>query len=510
VIAARRDDPRPRWRLGPGREALQAAAAFACLVVAGRPAGPWWAAVVGAALLWSLFVRAPPARAAAWGAVALLPVPALGYEGLRLHDPPAWVAVSLGVAVAYGVAGAVSAGLLARAWPAAPPAARPLAWPCAWSLLDLVAVHAWPWPLPFPVTAGYLLVGGPYVALAALGGPVALGVAWWTLGGALACARGGVGAGRRGWWGAAAGLTLLTVGLQAWVDARPVGPPRTVAIVQLPGPMAVVAAGAVRPAVEDAARLADFAAQAATLPADLHVWAEGALGTALLAGTEPLARVARSLGAPILAGALRRGADGGWRNSAALADRSDARFVVDKRRLVPGYEDWLTAGVGERWPVRTAGWRIGVLLCWESLFLDEAAARVREGADLLAVLAHDGWAAGTATPWWHARAGRLVAWSIGRPVVVAAHDGPSMVWGHDGRLLAQAPEGAARLAVAVAAPTAWRTPYVVAGVPGLAAAWGLAVGAFAAVAVRRSRGAGLHPRPGPGGQGCGASGPQAA
>jgi apolipoprotein N-acyltransferase len=510
VTAARRDAPAPGGGRGPGREALHAAAACACLLVAGRPAGPWWAAIVGAALLWSLLERAPPRRGAAWAAWALLPVPALGYEGLRLHDPPTWVAVSLGVAAVYGVAGAASAGVLARAWPAAPPAVRPLAWPCAWSLLDLLAVHAWPWPLPFPVTPGYLLVGGPYVALAALGGPVALGVAWWTLGGALACARGGVGPGRRGWWGAAAGLTLLTLGLQAWVEGRPVGPPRTVALVQLPGPMAVVGDADVRPTSEDAARLAAFAAEAAALPADLHVWGEGALGTALLAGEEPLARVAGSLGAPVLAGALRLGADGGWRNSAALADRGGALFVVDKRHLVPGYEDWLTAGVGERWPVRAAGWRIGVLLCWESLFLDEAAARVRDGADLLAVLAHDGWAAGTATPWWHARAGRLVAWSVGRPVVVAAHDGPSMIWGHDGRLLAQAPEGPARLAAAVAAPASWRTPYVAAGVPGLWAAWGSAVAAFAVVVARCARGAGRPLEPGAGGQGCGASSPQAA
>jgi apolipoprotein N-acyltransferase len=197
-----------------------------------------------------------------------------------------------------------------------------------------------------------------------------------------------------------------------------------------------------------------------------------------------------------------------------LADPHQALFAVDKRWLVPGYEDWLTPGIGERWPLRTAGWRLGVLICWESLFLDEAIDRARRGADVLVVLAHDGWANGTGTPWWHARAGRLVAWSAGRPVVVASHDGPSMVWAHDGRLLAAAEPGPAGLVARVAAPIGWRTPYVWLGSAGLAAVWVAVVVAWIAASWRAApRRAALRRAAGapPGlGQGCGASGPHAA
>jgi predicted amidohydrolase len=185
-------------------------------------------------------------------------------------------------------------------------------------------------------------------------------------------------------------------------------------VVQLPGAIAPPAPGTTQPRPADAERLLAYAARAAPLAADLHVWPEAALGTALVGGPEPLARVARELGSPVLAGAFRLADDGTWRNAVALADPRGATFAVDKRMLVPGYEAWLTPGVGERWPLRAAGWRIGVLVCWESLFLDAAAERVRDGADLLAVVAHDGWAAGTGTP-VVARAGGAAPRLRGRP-----------------------------------------------------------------------------------------------
>jgi apolipoprotein N-acyltransferase len=197
--------------------------------------------------------------------------------------------------------------------------------------------------------------------------------------------------------------------------------------------------------------------------------------------------VALDLDAAVVAGAFRRTHEGAWRNAAALADRHGALFAVDKRRLVPGYEDWLTPGIGERWPLRAAGWRLGVLICWESLFLDEALDRVRRGVDVLLVLAHDGWANGTATPWWHARAGRLVAWAVGRPVVVASHDGPSMAWSFDGRALAETGPGPGALRVEVAAPVGWRTPYVGLGPRGLAAIWCAGLLAWWAASLRAAR-----------------------
>jgi apolipoprotein N-acyltransferase len=241
----------------------------------------------------------------------------------------------------------------------------------------------------------------------------------------------------------------------------------------------------------------------ATRGVDLHVWPESALGYVAPEALPGLADAARALGAPVLAGGYRPDADGGWRNSVALATDEAATWVLDKRHLVPRYEAWLTAGVGERWPARAAGLRWGVLVCWESLHLGAALDRAR-AADVLVVLTHDGWAGATATPWWHARSGRLLAWSTGRPVVVASHDGPSMAWSHDGRLLATALGGDAGLTVALAAPSAWTTPYARLGPRGVAsvvaAGW---TALLAAGLVRRAVAAARR-------QGCGASGPHAA
>jgi apolipoprotein N-acyltransferase len=477
-----------------------AAAAAGLLALSGLQGGPWWSALAAGGLLWPRLARASWPRGAIVAAIALLPVPMIGYEGLRAYDPPAWWAVSAAVAAGYGAIGGVAAGLAGRVWRSAPLAWRPLPWIAAWSGLDLLVTHAQPWPLPFPVTVGYALVGGPLVALAALAGPAGLGVVWGVLGVAAAgLGRGAFGLpGARGWWPAAAVSLLAAAGLQAAASAAPTGPPRTVAVLQVPDGEAIVHE-----------RLAAFGAAAAALRADLHVWPEAALAREVAEDPAPLIVVARALDAPVLAGAFRRSHDGGWRNAAVLADRHHALFAVDKRWLVPGYEDWLTPGIGERWPLRVAGWRLGVLICWESLFLDEAIDRARRGADVLVVLAHDGWANGTGTPWWHARAGRLVAWSAGRPVVVASHDGPSMVWGHDGRLLAVAEPGPAELVARVAAPIGWRTPYVRLGSAGLAAVWVAVVVAWIAASWRAAprRAAGASPGLG---QGCGASGPHAA
>jgi apolipoprotein N-acyltransferase len=89
-------------------------------------------------------------------------------------------------------------------------------------------------------------------------------------------------------------------------------------------------------------------------------------------------------------------------------------------------------------------------------------------------------------------------------VVVASHDGPSMVWSHDGRLLGMATGAEAGLIVALAAPSGWTTPYARFGPRGVAS--GVAAGWAALLAAGLARRAVAAARR----QGCGASGPQAA
>ncbi|MFN2322857.1 MAG: nitrilase-related carbon-nitrogen hydrolase [Trueperaceae bacterium] len=495
-----------------GREDRAAAivrlvAAVALVAWACRPDGPWPASLVGAALVWPDLVRGSGPRAAATAALLLVPVPASAFEGLRVHDPGAWAAAAVVWSAAYGAVGALGGWVVGRVWARA---VRPVGWAAAWAALDAAVVHGVPFLATVPVVPGYLLLDGPLVAWAAVGGPVALGVAWVVLGAALAGVVGGFGAAQGGAaarvaWGAAA--LALAGGAHAWTFAAgrtPTFPSLTVAVAHGVGDEAALAATRTDPDAATGIVAALVERAPASTAVDLHVWPESALGYVAPEALGGFADVARTLGAPVLAGGYRRDAEGGWRNSVVLATTAVATWVLDKRHLVPRYEAWLTAGVGERWPVRVAGRRWGVLVCWESLHLGAALERARS-ADVLLVLTHDGWAGATVTPWWHARSGRVLAWSTGRPVVFASHDGPSMAWSHDGRLLGLAAGTELGLTMALEPPSNWTTPYARFGPRGVGsvvvATWALLLGT---VLARRASAAAARR------QGCGASGPHAA
>lgn len=476
--------------------ALLAAALIATALQSG---GPWWCALLGGALLWRLLEHGGAglpglARRSAWVALALLPLPAYGYQGLLSLAPWAWFAL-LPVACLYAVVGAAASWCLARRQRAVVMGATPLGWCLGWLGLDLTLSHAAGAWLPVPVTIGYLMVDGPLVALAALGGPTALALGWVSSSAALAAlplrpgARGhSLGRSTVLCCLVAACCWLAVWALQQTASRAELGEARLVAVQQGLASEEELARTRQEPEVADALLRAYLQAAealgAALGPVDLHVWPETALGFALADGAGPLAEASLRLGTPVLAGAYRPATGLGqdrtipaearqpaWHNSVALADGHRAGFVVDKRRLVPLYEAWLQPGLGELWPVRAAGLRWGVLICWESLFLDLALERTAAGAQALLVLIHDGWAGRTVTPWWHARSGRLVAWASGRPVVMASHDGPSMAWSHDGRLLATTEDGADGMAAALRAPLDWTTPYLRWGPGGVAVAY---------------------------------------
>ncbi len=494
--------------------------AIALVAWACRPDGPWGASVVGAALVWPDLVRRSWPQAATTAALLLAPVPATAFEGLRVHDPTAWVAVVAAWSAAYGAVGALGGWILGRGrvattgpacWPRTLGWARPMGWAAAWAALDAAVVHGAPVLAAAPVTPGYLLLTSPFVAWAAVGGPVALGVVWVALGVALATVLGGFGDGRGrsaaavGWGVAALAVAVGALALDLAAGRAPTAPVRTVAVTHGVGDAAALAATRDDPDASAALAAALADRGRASVGVDLHVWPESALGFVAPEALPDLVATARGLGAPVLAGGYRPDADGAWRNAVVLATAGAATWVLDKRYLVPRYEDWLTAGVGERWPVRVAGRRWGVLVCWESLHMGAALERAR-GADVLLVLTHDGWAGATATPWWHARSGRLLAWATGRPVVVASHDGPSMAWSHDGRLLALAGSDAPGFTVGLAAPIGWTTPYARFGPRGVGLAVAVAWAALLASTAVACRSAAAATRA----QGCGASGPQAA
>jgi apolipoprotein N-acyltransferase len=463
------------------------------MALAGQPelGMGWWSLLAGT-LLWRVILVAGQVRAALATLLIFTPIAASGYEGLRNFSPLLWWACALLLAALYAAAPLLLGGFLKRIRPgprgegaaregaarAGGPRDVALTYLLAWVAIDLLLSHAVPFPIPFPVTLGYALVQTPWVSLAALGGPAALALSWSVLTLALATLAPLVSAVEptvgprerihRGLlWLMALLVTLGAALLTLMAGRTPLGSQATVQITQVPEAELV-----------DGERLAAYLNAAQHVdhqnPIHLHVWPEAALGSDLAAQPAALQQAAQQLGGSILSGAKRQLSSGAWLNSAAAADAVGVRYVLDKRWLVPIYEAAFEPGAGERWPLFVADWRVATLICWESLFLDEARRRVRPGADVLVVLAHDGWAHGTLTPRWHALAGRLLAWSLGRPVLFASHEGPSMVWSFDGRLLAESSAGRDQLRLALAPAAHWTPPYLHLGAGWLWFCWGVA------------------------------------
>ena len=130
--------------------------------------------------------------------------------------------------------------------------------------------------------------------------------------------------------------------------------------------------------------------------------------------TRPLGRMEEAVGAPVLFGAWGAGETEAARyNSAFLwAGGGTAAWRYDKRRLVPLVErvplrlpvGW---GLGEEGEyavggpaasLEVGGSRMGVLICYESLFEELARDYRRGGADVLVNLTNDAWFGGE--PWW--------------------------------------------------------------------------------------------------------------
>ncbi|MFH0810523.1 MAG: apolipoprotein N-acyltransferase [Pseudomonadota bacterium] len=80
--------------------------------------------------------------------------------------------------------------------------------------------------------------------------------------------------------------------------------------------------------------------------------------------------------------------------------------------------------------------RVGVLICFESIFADLAREAVGGGATILAVITNDAWFGGTSAPYQHFSMSVLRAVETRRAVVRAANTGISGLIGPDGRVLA--------------------------------------------------------------------------
>ena len=462
---------------------LVTAATTAAQAWSGDPASHHLWAILAAIGTWWLIWALPAPAAAAAVLVALLPIPAVGLAGLRVLDAPLWIGVALVWSGLYAVTGALCAGLVRRLAPRLSP---PLAWLYAWSGLDQWSVHNPPASWWLPLAYGYPFVDTPLVGAAALFGPLGIGAAAGLLGLTGAAWLRFAASGTRCAQRTAYGLTIATASLAASLallshaaERAPLHEARRVAVTQVR-----------EPTLPEGERWLRFLAIASGLEADWHIWPEAALPPAVVSDLPTFAAIVEELANPLLAGALRTGPDGEWVNSAIYVDHHTVRWVYDKERLVPHFEVDLQPGGGERWPLIWEGWRIGILICWESLYFDLALQRVRDGAEVLVILAHAGWAGESVSGAWHARIARVLAWSLGIPVIFASHEGPSRAWSHAGRLLFALGPGSGGVVEALAPAHSWRTPYRLLGVGGVTFLWAM-VGALVLVfgRARQSQGA---------------------
>jgi apolipoprotein N-acyltransferase len=193
---------------------------------------------------------------------------------------------------------------------------------------------------------------------------------------------------------------------------------------------------------------------------DLIVWPEAAVPFFLSRAPQWDARLKRQMKSwqrPVLFGGLRL--VGGPNERAAqnglFLQRTDGeRPFVGKHHLVPFGEyvpEWLpfvrklVPDIGDFLPASDSGvlnengTTYGALICYESIFPEQARARVANGANVLVVVTNDAWYGKSPAAWQHLQAARMRAVENGRYVLRAANTGVSAIIAPNGAITATAP-----------------------------------------------------------------------
>ncbi len=487
---AARAPARPFWRwaghtLGGGAGHRPWSAAFASgalLVVAARPWGTGWLALVAfVPVLWALRTESRAGRAAAMLAVTASGAAVVVYEALGPVAPALAPAVAAAATLPFAAVGALAPRVRRVLGNRALLAAFPLFW------LAAEALPGRPWLLgrfTTPLFAvGYSQAGLPTMHLARLGGVAAVGWAVLACNALLVLAL----AERARWapaalaaMGAWVALTASTApasravpgvvpprapaqvaGARRAVSGAPLVRAAAVRVVQAALPDAAYAAAAALPSARTAL-LRGFVdgALAAPMPggAGLTVAPEGALpGPVPARGPSGLEPLLAGLGPALLGGPAR--VEGGIANAAFAWRAGRLERVYSKRRLAPIGEADLVPGHAPGLAV-IGGVRVAPLICFEAAFPELARRAGREGAQLLAVLTNDAFGRYLGTPVQHLRMARFRAVETARPLAFASNAGPSAVIDGAGRVLARTAIGRPDAAVAMVRLDARQTPFL--------------------------------------------------
>ncbi|MGH7934068.1 MAG: apolipoprotein N-acyltransferase [Candidatus Binataceae bacterium] len=218
----------------------------------------------------------------------------------------------------------------------------------------------------------------------------------------------------------------------------------------------------------------DQSHRAARLGADLIVWPEAAaafffqptndypvqfIGDA--AYRARLLALARNTGEPILFGAPALGVEDGrpgfYNRAYLVSGMGKVEGWYDKIRLVPfgeyvplrsvfGYfVNRVVAGFGDMFPGRVQtifevkGAKLGVLICYESIFPNLARTAVKRGADILVNITNDAWYGESSAPYQLLAMAAMRSVETKVPTVRVANTGISAVIEPDGEITARTP-----------------------------------------------------------------------
>ncbi len=461
--------PERATRAVTGRAVLRILAAPAgglLLYAASAPRTLWWLAPVAFALL--AFALHGRSWRPAFGVGLLFGLgfylPLLPWVGIYVGPVP-WLALA-GLQAALVGLGSV---LIARVLPV--PKLGPLCAAACWVATEALAARA-----PFGGFAwgkvAFTQADGPFVRLAAVGGPALVGFAVVLTGFGLAALAGWL-ITRDGGWRAATAYLLLPVlvalGCPRWVtgaaaDARPDDATGTgevvVAAIQGNVPRLGLEFNAQRRAVLDnhvrrTLELADDVAAGRAPQPKLVLWPENASDIDPLRNADAAAEISAAadrIRAPILVGAVlilsREDAGDGtaryttansvlqWEPGRGPVDRNDKRRVQPFGEYLPwrgffrlfsAYADragYFVPGTGPG-VLHPAGIPVGVAICWEIAFDDLVGESVRNGAQLLAVPSNNATFGISEMTYQQLAMSRIRAVQFDRAVVVAATSGAS-------------------------------------------------------------------------------------
>jgi len=122
--------------------------------------------------------------------------------------------------------------------------------------------------------------------------------------------------------------------------------------------------------------------------------------------------------------------------------------LVPFGEYVPAWLPWLKTAVPNIAELQSAtdngvlvgqSAQFGSLICYESLFPEEARQRVRSGADVLILVTNDAWYGHSPAAWQHFQASRVRAVEMGRYVLRAANTGVSAIIDPSGKVISTAP-----------------------------------------------------------------------